>query len=111
MQKAYGTAFASASSLSGSSESAWGAGWGKWGRGHRLGGDAEAGMSQQQGRSRGMTILVVVGFVVIACGLGVVFMMHRDPEGWWTTLKEAVLGGDMEGATPIGGPLKNPGAI
>jgi uncharacterized membrane protein HdeD (DUF308 family) len=57
-----------------------------------------------------MIILVAAFFVVVSCGLGIVFMMHRDPEGWWTTLKEAVLG-DVEGVTPVGGPLKNSGAV
>jgi hypothetical protein len=69
-----------------------------------LGGDAESGVMQQRGPSRGLVVALVVGFVVIACGLGVVFMIRRDPEGWWTTLKEAVLGGDMS-VTPSGGPL------
>ena len=51
---------------------------------------------------------MVLGFVLVACGLGVVFLMRRDPEGWWTTLKEAVLGGDMS-VMSSGGPLSKPG--
>ncbi len=110
VRRPYGTVFASASTLSSSSESAWRVGWGKWGRGQRLGGDAESGATQQQGPSRGLVVALVVVFVVVACGLGVVYMMHRDPEGWWTTLKEAMFGGDMGDVTPIGVPLKKPEA-
>ncbi len=104
----YGTGFASASTASSGSESAWSVGWGRWGPGQRLGGDAESGAMQQRGPSRGLVVGLVVGFVVVACGLGVVFMMRRDPEGWWTTLKEMVLGGDMS-VKPSGEPLIKPG--
>jgi hypothetical protein len=38
--------------------------------------------------------------VVLVLGLGVLFMMHRDPEGWWTTLKKAVFGGDILSVGP-----------
>ena len=104
VQKVYGTGFASAETVRSGSESAWSVGWGRWGPGQRLGGDAESGALQQRGPSRGIVVALVLGFVVVACGLGVVFMMRRDPEGWWTTLKEAVFGGDMS-VTPSGGPL------
>jgi hypothetical protein len=108
VRKVYGTGFASASTASSGSESAWSVGWGRWGPGQRLGGDAESGAMQQRGPSRGLVVGLVVGFVVVACGLGVVFMMRRDPEGWWTTLKEMVLGGDMS-VKPSGEPLIKPG--
>jgi hypothetical protein len=49
----------------------------------------------QRERSSATSMAVVVGFVVLSCVLGIVFMRYRDPEGWWTTLKEFVLGGDM----------------
>lgn len=99
VQRPYGTALAAASTPA---KPAWGIGlgsWGQWGPGHRLGGDAEAGVIQQQGNGRKIIVLAGVAFVLIACGLGVLFMMHRDPEGWWTTLWGALLGGDMSGTT------------
>jgi Derlin-2/3 len=103
MVRPYGTVLnANASSgpaSAGVGASAWGVGWGKWGQGHRLGGDAEGGGPIQRGRSHLVSVLVVIGCVVVACGLGVAFMVHRDPEGWWTTLKEAVFGGGISSAT------------
>lgn len=83
------------SASNGAGTSAWGVGWGKWGKGQRLGGDAEGGVPIQRGRSHLVNVLVVIGCVVVALGLGVVFMMHRDPEGWWTTLKKALFGGNI----------------
>ena len=88
------------SASDGAGRSAWGVGWGKWGKGHRLGGDAEAGAPIQRGRSNLVTVLAVAGCVVVALGLGVLFMMHRDPEGWWTTLKKAAFGGDILSVGP-----------
>lgn len=62
---------------------------------------------QQRGLSRGIIVALVLGFLLVACGLDVLFMMRRDPEGWSTTLKEIVLGGDM-GVTMSGGPWNKP---
>lgn len=50
-------------------------------------------------RSNFVKVVVLVVFVVIACGLGVLFMMHRDPEGWWTTLRGALFGDDISSNT------------
>jgi hypothetical protein len=66
-------------------------------------------MPQQQERDGRMIVLAVVGFVAICGLLGVLFMMHKDPEGWWKTVKEAVLGGDMSENTVKGGGLESPG--
>lgn len=103
MVRPYGTVLnanaPSGTALDGIGASAWGVGWGKWGKGHRLGGDAEAGAPMQRGRGRLVSVLVVIGCVVIALGLGVVVMMHRDPEGWWTTLRKVIFGGDIQSAT------------
>jgi Derlin-2/3 len=74
--------------------SAWGVGWGKWGEGRRLGGDAEAGGGAGMQRGRPIAGLAVAGFVLVSCVLGMVFMWYRDPEGWWTTIKEELFGGD-----------------
>jgi Derlin-2/3 len=99
----YGTVLnanaSSGSASAGVGASAWRVGLGKWGNGQRLGGDAEAGGPMPRGRSHLVNVLVVIGCVVVACGLGVVFMIHRDPERWWTTLKEAFFGGDISSAT------------
>ena len=89
----------SGSASAGVGASAWRVGLGKWGKGQRLGGDLETGGPVQGGRSHLVAVLVVIGCVVVACGLGVVFMIHRDPERWWTTLKGAVLGGDISSTT------------
>jgi Derlin-2/3 len=83
--------------------SAWGVGWGKWGEGRRLGGDAEAGgAGAGLQRGRPMAGLAVAGFVLVSCVLGMVFMWYRDPEGWWTAIKE-LFGGDRSSGMAIGG--------
>jgi Derlin-2/3 len=84
--------------------SAWGVGWGKWGEGQRLGGDPEVG-GEGAGLQRGRSTagLAVAGFVLISCVLGMVFMWYRDPEGWWTTIKGELFGGDMSGGMATSG--------
>jgi hypothetical protein len=47
-----------------------------------------------------MVIMAGVVFVAISCVLGMVFMWYRDPEGWWTTLKGALFGGEVA-STPV----------
>lgn len=108
----YGTVL-NAMGPSGSATSAWGVtGWAKWGKGHRLGGDLEGAAPVERERSNFVRILVVAVFAVLACGLTVLFMRYRDPEGWWTTLRGALFGGDMSGTTPPNGArlVKDPAA-
>jgi Derlin-2/3 len=83
--------------------SAWGVGWGKWGEGQRLGGDAEVGEGAGLQRGRSTAGLAVAGFVLVSCVLGMVFMWYRDPEGWWTTIKGELFGGDMSGGMATSG--------
>ena len=102
VQRPYGTVLnANVASGSGSGSSAWGIGWGKWGKGQRLGSDAEAAAGVQQERGRSMAVLAGVVFVVISCVLGMVFMWYRDPDGWWTTLKEGLFGGEVASTGPM----------
>ena len=102
VQRPYGTVLnanvVSGSAGAGVSGSAWGISWGKWGKGQRLGSDAEAVAGTQQEQKRSMAVAAVVVFVVISCVLGMVFMWYRDPENWWTTLKEGLFGGSGETA-------------
>jgi Derlin-2/3 len=107
VSRPYGTVL-NAAGPSGAATSAWGVGWGKWGKGQRLGGDVEGAAPVERERSNIVKVVIVVVFVVTACGLGVLFMMHRDPEGWWTTLRGALFGGDMSSTTT---PPKDPGLV
>jgi hypothetical protein len=47
--------------------------------------------------------LAVAGFVLVSCVLGIVFMWYRDPEGWWTAIKEELFGGDTSSGMATGG--------
>jgi len=95
-ERPYGTAFQPAQRVPG--EPAWGLEWGRFGKGHRLGGEGESTVRQ---RPRGCVLagLVMMGFVVIGCTLGFFFVLRGDTEGWLATLRPGVDVGKLSSGT------------
>jgi Derlin-2/3 len=82
-------------------EAAWGLdlSWKRFGPGRTLGGEA-ASAEKQRPRGCVLAAMVMVGFVVVCCLLGLLFVLHGAPHGWFSSVD---VGGSASGIPRVEG--------
>jgi len=82
-------------------EAGWGLdlSWQRFGPGRTLGGEGSS-VERQRPRGAVLAVLVMGGFVLLCCFLGLLFVVHGQPDGWFSGVG---LGGLTRGMSRVEG--------